>query len=266
MENTWMRAAKHWLPLALLALASCEPTQQAAAPAPAAPPPTPVAPARILPPPPAEAPGIDVSHHSGAIDWAAVADQGYVFAYVKATEGIDDADPTFADHWQALWDRSIYRGAYHFFVTEDDPEEQARFFLSHVDHQPGDLAPVVDVEVLGHGSGTDLVPRLRRFLDLVEDAVGVPPIIYTDRNFWNTHFDDSFSRYPLWIAEYEVDAPTLPKGWDTWTMWQFEGDATLRGVEKNADRSRLHPEVDLRKLLIPQPAALAAPTTGSASG
>jgi lysozyme len=259
-----MRATRSWLTLALLALASCQPAHQAAAPAAA--PSAPVAPpTRNLPPPPAEAHGIDVSHHSGTIDWTAVADEGYVFVYVKATEGVDDADPAFADHWQALWDQSIYRGAYHFFVTEDDPEEQARFFLSHVEHRPGDLAPVVDVEVLGHDSGEDLVPRLRRFLDLVEDAVGVPPVIYTDRNFWNAHFDDSFSRYPLWIAEYDVDAPALPKGWDTWTLWQFEGDATLRGVEKNADRSRLHPALDLRQLQIQQPAAPVADAAGAES-
>jgi len=238
---------------ALMVLAGCKPDQDALlepVPAPGESE-TPATAAPDLPPPPADAHGIDVSHHSGVIDWPAVANEGYVFAYVKATEGIDDADPTFVEHWQALSDGSFYRGAYHFYVTEDDPEEQARFFLSQVDHRPGDLAPVVDVEVLGHGTTGDLVPRLRRFLELVEEAVGAPPIIYTNRNFWNAHFDDSFSRYPLWIAEYEVDTPSLPKGWDTWALWQFQGDATLAGVEKNADRSRVHPEVDLRKLQIP---------------
>jgi lysozyme len=198
-----------------------------------------------------DARGIDVSHHSGTVDWAAVAAGGYAFAFVKATEGIDALDPTFAGHWRALADHGLHRGAYHFYVTEDDPEQQARFFLSQVDHQPGDLAPVVDVELIGHGTVGDVAPRLRRFLEIVEQEVGVPPIIYTSPNFWNAHLGTGFERYPLWIAEYEVEEPTLPEGWGSWTIWQFEGDADVPGVEKGADRSRVHPAADLGSLRVP---------------
>jgi lysozyme len=175
-----------------------------------------------------------------------------VFAYLKATEGVDNADPAFPQHWQALADHSIYRGAYHFYVTEDDPEEQARFFLSRVEHRPGDLPPVVDIELIGHGTVGDLRPPLRRFLEMVEEAVGVPPIIYTSPKFWDAHLDGSFSRYPLWVAEYGVAEPIVPTGWANWTLWQFEGDTPLRGVEKGADRSRVHPTVDLLSLRIPE--------------
>jgi lysozyme len=37
--------------------------------------------------------GVDVSHHRGAIDWAAVRAQGMAFAYIKASEGGDFVDP-----------------------------------------------------------------------------------------------------------------------------------------------------------------------------
>jgi lysozyme len=216
--------------------------------APAESPPLPSAPARIV-----DAHGIDVSHHSGSVDWDAVAEGGYVFAFLKATEGVDAPDPMFDSHWQALADHDIHRGAYHFYVTEDDPEEQARFFLSRVNLEPGDLAPMVDIELLGHGTRGSLAPRLHRFLEIVEGAVGVAPIIYTSPNFWAAHLDDSFSRYPLWIAEYEVDEPTIPSGWSSWTLWQFEGDAPIVGVEKEADASRLHPDLDLLSLRIRRP-------------
>ena len=42
-------------------------------------------------------------------------------------------------------------GIFLFYVTEDDPEEQARFFIDNVTLQPGDLAPVVDVEIIANG-------------------------------------------------------------------------------------------------------------------
>jgi lysozyme len=194
--------------------------------------------------------GIDVSHHSGAIDWKTVAAQGPAFVYLKATEGIDDADPSFAEHWRQLGELGIPRGAYHFYVTEDDPEQQARFFLSVARPGKGDLPPVVDVETLGHGTTGPLAPGLRRYLELIERETGRIPVIYTGPRFWDTHFDASFARYQLWVAEYGVAEPTLPAGWTEWLFWQFQGDAAIPGVEKTADRSRLRGSVPLQSLLL----------------
>ncbi|HEX9736836.1 MAG TPA: GH25 family lysozyme [Thermoanaerobaculia bacterium] len=187
--------------------------------------------------------GIDVSVHSGAVDWTRVAGQGVHFAFVKATEGVDLADGAFQDHWPAVKEAGLIRGAYHFYVTEDDPQEQARFFIANVVLEPGDLAPVVDVEVLGHGTQPGLADRLRTFIGIVEEHYGVRPIIYTSPKFWDQHLDDTFGGYPLWIAEYGVEAPTVPAGWETWTLWQWMGDADVKGVEKGADLSRAHPEL-----------------------
>ena len=203
---------------------------------------------------PAKQHGIDVSHHSGAVDWGVVAEHGLGFVYLKATEGIDDADPQYLSHHLAVGELGVPRGAYHFFVSEDDPDEQARFFLSQARFETGDLVPVVDVEVLGHGTSGDLNDRLRRILRILESTVGAKPMIYTNARFWDAHFAPDFGDYPLWIAEYEVDTPTLPAGWKEWSLWQFEGDATMPGIEKGADRSRLREGLDIESLRIPQPA------------
>ena len=65
--------------------------------------------------------------------------------------------------------------------------------------------------------------------------------------------DDRFGNYPLWIAEYGVDAPHVPAGWQRWNLWQWRGDADLPEVAPIVDLDRLHPEVDLEELLIPEP-------------
>lgn len=194
--------------------------------------------------------GIDISHHSGDVDWVEVHAGGVHFAYVKATEGVDDADPMFEQHWARLKELEIPRGAYHFYVTEDDPEEQAAFFLSRIEQDPGDLPPVVDIELIGHGTTGELAPKLRRFLEIVEQSLGIKPAIYTSPVFWDQHLDDSFGDHPLWIAEYGVEAPRLPAGWERWALWQYAGDASVDGVAKAADLSRLHPEIDLTELRI----------------
>ena len=210
------------------------------------PPPAPPAPAETPPPraelvlPPAGSEGIDVSHFSGSVDWPAVSDAGYRFAYVKATEGIDSPDPRFAEHWSSLEGTALLRGAYHLFVTEDDPEEQARFFVETVGDRPGDLLPVVDIEILGHGTETStLAANLRRFLAIVAERYGVRPMIYTAPNFWNAHLDDTFGEHPLWVAEYGVDEPSLPAGWTRWDLWQWADSDQVPGVEKDADLSRV---------------------------
>lgn len=197
--------------------------------------------------------GIDVSHYSGLVDWRQVAAAGYAFAYVKATEGVDSADPAFQGHWDRLAEVGLLRGAYHFYVTEDDPEQQARFFLDTVEHRPSDLVPVVDVEVIGHGTAPGLADRLRRFLDLVEAEIGVRPMVYTEPNFWDAHLPPEFGQHPLWVAEYGTDEPRVPGGWSRWTLWQWVEDAEVPGVEKGADLSRLHPEIELSNLQLNPP-------------
>lgn len=196
--------------------------------------------------------GIDVSSHSGTVDWNAILGADIGFALLKATEGVDLQDSAFADHWQAAKEAGIIRGAYHFYVTEDDPEEQAKFFIENVTLEPGDLVPVVDIEMIGHNTSAGLAGRLKTWLSRIEQHYGVKPIIYTSPNFWNQHLNDEFGEYPLWVAEYEVDRPRIPKGWKNWHLWQWQDNAPVAGVEKGADLNRVNRDVvDLSVLSMP---------------
>lgn len=203
--------------------------------------------------------GIDLSVHSGTIDWASLTDQDFDFVYLKATEGVDLADPAFVEHWRAAAHHGLARGAYHFYVTEDDPLEQADFFISQVDLSAGDLLPVVDIEVIGHDTTPGLAGRLRTFLDRIEEHYGVRPMIYTSPNFWDRHLDDTFGDYPLWIAEYEVTEPRVPRGWSAWTLWQYADDSAVAGVEKDADLNRPHASLDGSTLKIQAPPSQPSP-------
>ncbi len=196
--------------------------------------------------------GVDVSSHSGAVDWNKLVTGGQKFAFTKATEGIDLKDPAFDKNWQAMKQSGIVRGAYHFYVTEDDPQQQAEFFIHNVILESGDLAPVVDVELIGHGTKARLPGRVKIWLKLIEMHYGVKPIIYTSPEFWNKHMNDQFSEYPLWIAEYGVDKTTRPVGWQDWHIWHWDGTADVPGVELGADLSWMNQSgLDLSVLFIP---------------
>ena len=209
----------------------------------------------LVPLPPLRQPveGIDVSHHSGAVDWSAVRRDGYAFAYVKATEGVDAKDPLFEEHWKQLGGSGMARGAYHFYVTEDDPVVQARFFLdalAGVERGDDDLLPVVDVELVGHGTADGWSANLERFIEIVEGELGVRPMVYTMPNFWDAHVGEGYGSSPLWVAEYGVAAPRLPVGFERWHLWQYEQDREVVGVEKGADVNRVHPEGGIEGLRI----------------
>ncbi|CAM2070149.1 hypothetical protein SCOR_32540 [Sulfidibacter corallicola] len=184
--------------------------------------------------------GVDVSHFSGTVTWSDVYGDGYRFAFTKATEGDDWVDPTLVTNMSGMAEAGIVRGAYHFYVTSDAPDTQARNFIDNVSLQKGDLPPVVDVESIGTGTDqTTLATNLRTFLTLLENHYGIKPVIYTDQNFWNANFgSESFADYKLWLAQYEVDTPTLPNGWSSWWIWQYAENQSVAGIEKDVDLNR----------------------------
>ena len=126
--------------------------------------------------------GIDVSNHQGSIDWRRVAADDVSFAIIKATEGGDWVDKSFARNIAAAKEAGLAVGAYHFFTFCRPGAEQAKNFIAMV---PGDMAllpPVVDIEFVGNcperPSSEEFAAQLAAFLDPVEAAFGKQAIIY----------------------------------------------------------------------------------------
>src|SRR5918993_881303 len=128
---------------------------------------------------PARLAGIDVSHFQGHVDWQAVKAAGCDFAFAKATEGAGVTDPFFAANWAGMQAAGLPRGAYHFFRAAEPAAQQAAHFLSTAGFEPGDLPPVLDIELNDGVTGEPLVEGVQTWLDAVESAAGVAPIVYT---------------------------------------------------------------------------------------
>ena len=196
--------------------------------------------------------GIDVSHFQGTIDWGQVAQAGKAFSFVKATEGLTYVDPQFHANWAGAKAAGILRGAYHFYEPGDDPRQQAEFFLDTVKPVSGDLPPALDIEVSKGQSAGEIVQGIQEWLSTVQEALGVTPLLYTDRSFWNTLGTKEFGGYPLWIAEYSVATPVLPEGWTSWAFWQFSESGAASGVHGSLDLDVFQGGLeDLRRLAIP---------------
>lgn len=186
--------------------------------------------------------GIDVSHYQGVIRWDQVKQSGITFAFAKATGGTTGTDPQFANNWHSLRSEGLIRGAYHFFYPNEDATQQAKHFIDTVTGQgglnPGDLPPMLDVEITDNMDNSQIIQGITTWLNVVEQALGCQPIIYTNLSFANEYLGNSLSNYPLWIAEYEVNTPTLPTGWQLWSFWQYSQYGIVPGVNGAVDRDK----------------------------
>ncbi len=211
--------------------------------------------------------GIDVSHHQGTIDWTKVAESGQAYVFQKATEGATFTDSSYTRNRSGAGAVSIPFGAYHFAYAQGDTLDAARadaiseasYFLQVAQPAPGDLVPVLDLET----NPQQMPPRrliawTQAWLDRVELALGVKPLIYTNPSFWATHMNDTttFAQqgFPLWIAHYTTaTSPRVPaNNWAGrgWAFWQFTSCATVPGIAGCVDQNR-YPGSDLSPYVIP---------------
>ncbi len=180
--------------------------------------------------------GIDVSHFQGVVDWRRVRKTGAVFAFAKATEGINTTDSAFANNWNGMADAGIIRGAYHFYSASRDAAQQAQHFIDVLGTiEADDLPPVLDLEdrlgIAKNGiTKAQLINSVNTFLRIIEDAYGIPPIIYADPSFWKQYMTPDYGDYPLWIANPHVARPIIPSDWDTYTFWQYENRGRVDGI------------------------------------
>ena len=201
--------------------------------------------------------GIDVSHHQGTIDWellrneATINDQPLSFAFIKATEGSDIVDSRFKKNFAEAKKYGIMRGAYHFYRTTTPAKQQAEHFISHVELQPGDLPPVLDVEVAPLGVSAEAFRQgILEWLARVEQHYGVRPILYTYHAFRQQYLNDPvFDLYPYWIAHYHVDSVRY-KG--AWAFWQHADNGQLPGIKEKVDLNIFNGSyAQLQQLAIP---------------
>lgn len=180
--------------------------------------------------------GIDVSLYQKSIDWNQVKAAGYVFAFIKATQSNDIADPLFRGNWSNASAAGLLRGAYHYFKFNVDPILQANKFLMTVGDDHGELPPVLDIE---DQSAPANAAAIKKWLDAIEAAWHVKPIIYTGAWWWNparfggTRIDWA-KDYPLWIAAY-IPTPVLPVDWPRYTFWQNSNKGNVPGISVAVD-------------------------------
>ena len=193
---------------------------------------------------PAHAHGIDISSHQGGLNIAAIwAD----FVIVKVSEGTGYENPFWRAQAEATLAANKRLGLYHF-ANDEDPSEQARFFLDQAKGYAGRATFWLDWEAdaIGLGPGPALA-----FLNQVAAETGSTPGFYTYQNVLSS-FDWSAvaARFPLWVAggpEYsdygrsysDPAVPTVPYWGGNVLIHQYTEDGYLPGYNAHLDLDRL---------------------------
>ena len=185
--------------------------------------------------------GIDVSKWQDEIDWSllkAISSNKdtikFRFAFIKATEGILMEDPMFKDNWKNAKVNKVIRGAYHYFLPNNNPKNQAANFIRNVEIRKGDLPPVVDIEETCGKSKKEIVKQLNVFIKELERHYKIRPIIYSNINFIENYLADDFKKYYFWIAHYYCDELVVEEEIN-WIFWQHSDKAVLSGCDNNVD-------------------------------
>lgn len=190
--------------------------------------------------------GIDVSNYQKAINWNKVSAAGYQFAFAKATEGTTFNDAFYAANREGTEGIGMRFGAYHFARPAGTSAAgliasaiaQADHLLNVAQPQPGELPPVLDLEVKGGLSATALQQWARAWLDEVWARTGVPGLIYASPAFWKSALGDTAAfaaaGNKLWIAHWTTgSSPSLPAqkwGGLSWLFWQWSDCLHVPGI------------------------------------
>jgi lysozyme len=178
--------------------------------------------------------GIDISGHTGKIDFLKISQQKIDFVYIKATEGKTFVDRNFEQNYLNSRLSIVPVGFYHFFLFNREGKDQAENFLNSIQGKKTLLPLVVDVEEWGNvtiKSRAKVIIELQTFIKLVELRTGKRLMIYANESSYEKYIMDNFERNELWICSFNIN-PNIDK---KWTFWQHSHQGKYEGANGMVD-------------------------------
>ena len=176
---------------------------------------------------------VDISSRTVIHDWNAVKND-VDGIYMKATEGTTYIDPSFESYAKAAIDKQIPIGFYHYLWPRKDSryaKQQADFFYREIRNFKYKFYPVLDIEKTNGQSKETIAENVKVFIDEFQKAADQKVMCYCSPNFANHYLTEkSLSKYPLWIANYDVNAPHKTIAWKTFDVWQYGVNISIHGV------------------------------------
>ncbi|MDU7149893.1 MAG: LysM peptidoglycan-binding domain-containing protein [Clostridium sp.] len=174
--------------------------------------------------------GIDISSWQGEVNFNQVSNSGVQVVYIKATEGDYYLNPRADEYYSGARSNNMLIGFYHFFRPRVDAKTQANYFSSYVKGKSFNCRLALDIELSDGYGAADISNMCVTFLEEVKRLTGKDVVVYTYTNFARTSLTSILSKYPLWIANYDVTTPGDNPIWNSWVGFQYSESGTVPGI------------------------------------
>lgn len=179
----------------------------------------------------APAKGVDVAVYQGAVDWNAVKNAGYSFAFVKIGSGKSGLDPYFAANMFGANAAGLKVGAYvySYSTTVEGILQEAAFAIAALEPFSVSLPVVLDLEESAHKSLTkeQMGALITAFCETIKSA-GYYPMIYSNKNMLVNQI--GAVPYDVWVAQYSDTCDYANPA-----FWQFSSSGSVPGIAGRVD-------------------------------
>lgn len=175
--------------------------------------------------------GVDVSKYQGAVNWSAVKNAGYNFAFIKIGSAKSGLDPYYAANMAGANAAGLKVGAYvySYATTVEGAITEAQFAIAALEPYTVSFPVVYDLEDSVHKNMTpdQLAALTVAFCTTVQSA-GYYPMVYSSKNWMVGKI--AATPFDKWIAQYnsvcEYPNPAF---------WQFTSSGSVPGIAGRAD-------------------------------
>ena len=101
-----------------------------------------------------------------------------------------------------------------------------------------DCKLAMDFESFGSLNNEEINQISIAFLQRLQEVTGKEVIVYSDEYNANNTFNISVAYYALWVAQYEVEDPTVDNNWEFWEGWQYTDQGEVSGISTYVDRDK----------------------------
>lgn len=192
--------------------------------------------------------GIDVSHHNGKIDWAAVRDAGVDFAIIRVgfrgygDEGALKLDSRFSENVEGALNNGIQVGVYFYSqaITVYEAVEEASVAVNYSRKYHITFPIYFDTEFSNseHSGRADSLTASQRtniavaFCEAVKSA-GYKPGVYASKTFFTDELNFSrLSNYEIWVAHYTSETTDFKYDYK---VWQYTPKGRVNGIPNDTD-------------------------------
>ncbi len=175
--------------------------------------------------------GIDVSKHNGAVNWAAVAQSGATFAFVKAGSTKSGMDPFFQANMSGANAAGLKVGVYVYSYASnaDQARNEANLVLEWMAPFTVSFPVVYDIENTAQAglSQAQKQELINAFCSTVS-AAGYYPMVYSSKNWFDNRI--GATGYDKWVAQYNDHLD-----YNGAAFWQNSCKASVSGVGTRVD-------------------------------